>query len=385
MKALVTGGAGFIGSHTTMGLQGKGHEVVILDNLDPKIHPEGWPLDLPEGAEFVWGDVRDKTAVEKALQGVDIVFHFAAYQDYMPDFSTFFHINSVGTAMLYEVLVEKGNTPKRVIIASSQAVYGEGTYRCEEHGLFYPSTRSLRSLEAGIWDHTCPTCDGLAEAVWIGEDEFNPQNQYAVSKLTQEMIGFNLGDRYGIPTVALRYSIVQGPRQSFFNLYSGICRIFCLNAIKGCTSIVYEDGQQLRDYVNIDDVVDANLLVMEDDRAVGQVFNVGGGTGYTVLEFSETVSMVRGEDIKLEIPGKFRFGDTRHVLSNTTKLKDLGWNPHHTPKKSVSDYVEWISGLDVIESTEEEIFDNMVKAGVVRNISPGGELGQGDPRIAGKT
>ncbi len=383
MRVLVTGGAGFIGSHTTLALQERGCDVVIIDNLDPKIHPGGKPLDIPEGTEFIEGDVRDKSAVEKALRGVEVVFHFAAYQDYMPDFSTFFHVNSVGTALLYEVLVEKGIMPNRVVVASSQAVYGEGTYRCAEHGIFQPPIRPLDQLEAGHWEQTCPSCGGLAEVVWSSEDDANPQNQYAMSKLTQEMIAINLGKRYGIPTVALRYSIVQGPRQSFFNLYSGVCRIFCLNALSGLPSTIYEDGQQLRDYVNIDDVVEANLLVMEDEKAVDQVFNVGGDCGYTVCEFAETVSMVVGDELKFEIPGKFRFGDTRHSLSNSAKLKDLGWCPRNTPKKSVTDYMNWIRDLDDIRDRAGEIFEDMVKSGVVRDVSPGRD--GSDPSFRGRT
>ncbi len=369
MKVLVTGGAGFIGSHTTVRLVEMGYDVVILDNLNPKVHPAGEPVDLPEGAHFIRGDVRDRSAVEEALDDVDVIFHFAAYQDYMPDFSTFFEVNSVGTALIYEVLVEKGITPERIVIASSQAVYGEGTYRCEEHGAFQPSIRSLEDLDGGRWEHRCPSCGRPVDPVWVGEDDVNPLNPYAMSKRTQEMIGLNLGARYEIPTVAMRYSIVQGPRQSFANLYSGVCRIFCLNALRGRPSTIYEDGQQLRDYVNVDDVVEANLLVMHDERAISQVFNVGGDSGYTVLEFAEMVSMVMGEEIELLIPGKYRFGDTRHVLSNTTKLKELGWNPTRSPRKSVTDYLNWLREIDLEGEAGDGIFEHMTRAGVVRETS----------------
>lgn len=368
MRVLITGGAGFIGSHTADCLRDIGWEVVIVDNLDRKIHPGGKPIYLPEGVEFIKGDVRDKSVMEDALKGVNVVFHFAAYQDYMPDFSTFFHVNSVSTALIYEILVEKGITPYRVIVASSQAVYGEGAFRCSEHGVFRPPVRPLMRLEMGEWEHACPICGSLAEVVWVDEKEVNPQNQYAMSKLTQEMIARNLGKAYDIPTVVMRYSIVQGPRQSFFNLYSGACRIFCLNAIKGYPSTVYEDGQQLRDYVNIEDVVMANLLVMEDEHAVGRVFNVGGGKAYSVLQFAEIVSRAMGNDMPLEIPGKFRYGDTRHILSSTSRLKELGWKPSHSPEKSVADYLNWIRDLGDLEETSTQIFEKMVDAGVVRGV-----------------
>src|SRR5437016_1742539 len=283
MKILVTGGAGFIGSHTVDALLAAGHDVRILDSFEKPVHLKGRPADLAEDAEVLEGDVRVKEDWERALTGVEAVYHLAAYQDYLPDFSKFFHVNSVGTALLYEVVVERKIPLRKVVVASSQAVYGEGKYRCgnlrcpwaTRGEACLPDLRPLQQLVGGHWDHRCPACGEVLGPQPTDESVVNPQNQYALSKYAQELTALHLGKRYGIPTVAMRYSIVQGPRQSFYNAYSGACRIFCLSYFLGRRPVVYEDGRQIRDFVNIRDVVAANLLVLEsaaDDR----VFNVGG-------------------------------------------------------------------------------------------------------------
>ena len=259
MKVLVTGGAGFIGSHTVDTLLAKGHKIRIMDSLERSVHLRGKPDYVPDEAEFILGDVRNKADWKIALEGIDLVFHFAAYQDYLTDFSRFFDVNSRGTALLYEVIVEEKLPVEKVIIASSQAVYGEGKYKCSKDGIVYPDPRSLGQLERGEWELRCPKCGGKIKMELTDEARVNPQNQYAISKYSQELIGLALGQRYGIPTVCLRYSIVQGPRQSPYNLYSGALRTFALSTYFKKGSVIYEDGLQLRDYVNIEDAVRANL------------------------------------------------------------------------------------------------------------------------------
>ncbi|MDZ7265095.1 MAG: NAD-dependent epimerase/dehydratase family protein, partial [candidate division KSB1 bacterium] len=256
MNCLVTGGAGFIGSHTVDALLARGYRVRILDNLSKPVHLKGKPGYLPADAEFMLGDVRNKDDWEKALQGVDVVFHFAAYQDYLPDFSKFFYVNSMGTALLYEIIVEKRLNIQKVIVASSQAVYGEGKYRCPKcNRIKFPDLRTENDLMNGRWNHRCQDCGATLQAMWTNENRVNPQNQYALSKYSQEQLSLNLGKRYQIPTVCLRYSIVQGPRQSIYNAYSGACRIFSLSLFFDRQPPVYEDGNQVRDFVNIHDVV----------------------------------------------------------------------------------------------------------------------------------
>jgi len=277
LKVLVTGGAGFIGSHTADTLLVRGHRVRIMDSLEPPVHLKGKPDYVPEKAEFIRGDVRVKNDWEKALRGIDIVFHFAAYQDYLTDFSKFFNVNSRGTALLYEVAVEKKLPLKKVIIASSQAVYGEGKYECSEDGITYPAPRSLEQLKRGDWELRCPKCGSRIKMQPTDEARVNPANSYGISKYSQELIGLTLGKRYDIPTTCLRYSIVQGARQSPYNLYSGALRVFAVSIRSGKEPVIYEDGQQLRDYVNIEDVVRANLLALEDSRTDYEVYDVVGG------------------------------------------------------------------------------------------------------------
>jgi len=369
LKLLVTGGAGFIGSHTADALLAKGYKVRIMDSLEPPVHLKGRPDYIPEKAEFIRGDVRVKTDWKKALKGIDIVFHFAAYQDYLTDFSKFFEVNSQGTALLYEVAVEKKLPVKKVIIASSQAVYGEGKYKCSEDGIIYPGPRSLEQLRRGDWELRCPRCGRKIKMQLTNESRVNPANSYGISKYSQELIGLTLGKRYSIPTICLRYSIVQGPRQSPYNLYSGALRAFAVSMYFGKEPIIYEDGIQLRDYVNIEDVVRANLLTMEDSRADYQIYNVGGGKGYTVLELAEAVAETFERDSDLKISSKFRYGDTRHIVSDITKLKTLGWKPTNSVEKSVDDYIGWLREENIARDLTEFAQKKMKELEVVQKIN----------------
>ncbi len=369
MTILVTGGAGFIGSHTAEALLYEGYRVRVMDNLDPKIHPTGKPAHLSERVQFLEADVRSPEAWEEALEDVSAVYHFTAYQDYLTDFSTFYHVNAVGTALLYETIVAKGLPVEKVVIASSQAVYGEGTYRCRRHGTVHPPPRTREKLSAGSWDHTCPGCGRILEPVPAGEGRVSPANSYAISKHTQETLSLNLGRQYGIPTTALRYSIVQGPRQSFHNAYSGACRVFCLSAHFGEKAIVFEDGDQKRDYVNIEDVVRANLLVLRDRRSDGEVYNVGGVRAYTVLEFLSIVREVSGKDIDFEIGDLYRFGDTRHIISDIGKIGRLGFTPEHTPEKSVRDYLDWLDSEGDGSGILAQAYERMKSSRVVCEVT----------------
>jgi len=368
LKVLVTGGAGFIGSHTVNALLARGCEVKIMDSLEPPVHSRGRPDYVPEETEFILGDVRNKADWKIALKGIDLVFHFAAYQDYLTDFSKFFDVNSRGTALLYEVIIEKKLSVEKVIVASSQAVYGEGKYKCSEDGIVYPDPRSLDHLKRGDWELRCPKCGGKIEMQLTDESRVNPANSYGISKYSQELISLTLGKRYTIPTTCLRYSIVQGPRQSPYNLYSGALRSFALSLYFGKEPLIYEDGLQLRDYVNIEDVVGANLLALEDSRTDYEVYNVGGGKGYSVLELAKAVAGAFERDGDLKISGEFRYGDTRHIVSDITKLKRLGWEPTNSLEKSVNDYVSWLREEKIAKDITEFAQKKMKQLGVVRYV-----------------
>jgi dTDP-L-rhamnose 4-epimerase len=371
MQILITGGAGFIGSHTADALVSRGHQVRILDNLQQPVHLKGKPRYLPPQAEFVFGDVRDPHVLAFALQGVDAVYHFAAYQDYLPDFSTYFDVNGVGTARLYELIVEKKLPVRRVIVASSQAVLGEGLYQCPTHGPTIPDIRLEAQLRLGDWEHKCRLCSQTLKPVPTPETSISPQNQYALSKHSTETIAIHLGRRYGIPSVAMRYSIVQGPRQSFYNAYSGAMRIFALHLFFGRSPVIYEDGQQLRDYVNIGDVVAANLLVLDDPRADYQVFNVGGGVAYTVQEFYEALQEETGKRLQPVLGSFYRYGDTRHIVSDVTRLSALGWQPRATIRDSIRAYWNYLNEQEDVDDILEHAERTMRRLDVVRSVGAG--------------
>jgi len=366
MRILVTGGAGFIGSHTCDRLLALGHEVVILDMLTPPVHRDGKPMYLSPGGEFYEGDTRNRDLLVNLLRRADAVYHFAAYQDYLPDFSRFSDVNVVSTALIYEIIVAERLDMARVVVASSQSAMGEGLYRCPADGEQLPGMRPESALAAAQWDIPCPCCGGPLEMQATPERISNPQNAYGMSKLGEEMVAINLGRRYGVPTVALRYSIVQGPRQSVYNAYSGACRIFCLSYRQGQPPTLYEDGGAIRDYVNIDDVVDANILVLEDDRAAGRVFNVGGGTAVTTREFADIVRRQYGSERPALVTGEYRFGDTRHILSDISALQELGWKPKRRPAESVAAYADWLTGLEDLGGVLAEASARMRALGVVR-------------------
>lgn len=368
MRILVTGGAGFIGSHTVDRLVSLGHSVRILDSLEKPVHLKGKPAYLNPAAEFLLGDVTRREDWLRALDGVEAVVHLAAYQDYLPDFSKFFRVNAVGTALLYELVVAEKLPVRKIVVASSQAVYGEGRHRCAAGHTVHPSIRSEERLRQGRFEVPCP--EGHGDLAWEPTDEsvVNPQNQYALSKHAQEQIAIHLGRRYGIPSVAMRYSIVQGPRQSFYNAYSGACRVFCLALHFGRDPLIYEDGAQVRDFVNIHDVVDANLRVLEDPRADYEVFNVGGGRAFTVNEFARIVGRAFGKEIAPRPSGLYRFGDTRHICSDVAKLRALGWAPRRTPEDSVAEYVEWLRGQENVEDILDYAERTMKAMNVVRKV-----------------
>jgi dTDP-L-rhamnose 4-epimerase len=365
MRVLVTGGAGFIGSHLVDRFLQLGFRVRVLDSLDKKTHPYGRPAYLPPSVEFLHGSVTDRRLLRKALEDVDVVSHQAAYQDYMPDFSKFMHVNGFGTALLYELIVQDRLPVKKVIVASSQAVYGEGQYECVKHGLFLPRPRSHEQLARGDWEVQCPYCGKPASTRLLSEEHANPFNQYAVSKLAEEKTALGLGWLHGIPTVGLRYSITQGARQSLYNHYSGICRIFFSRLLRSLPLIIYEDGLQTRDFVHVQDVVDANMLVLERDAANFQAFNVGSGKRTTVLEYAKIVLTKLRSDVELQISGEYRRGDNRHSVSSIGNLRQIGWEPRRDLSVIMDDFLEWIESIGGVPEEITDAYDQMRRAGVV--------------------
>lgn len=386
MRVLVTGGAGFIGSHTVDLLLTQGVEVRVLDSLTEPVHQEGvLPEYVPRQVEFLRGDVREANAWCTALADMDAVIHLAAYQDYLTDFSKFFHVNTVGTALLYETIVQRKLPIQKIVVASSQATYGEGKYLCRAHDadtassngyanvrgkIFYPPLRPEAQLRARDWNVHCPECGAVMEWVVTDEAHVNPHNQYAMSKYTQEMVALNFGRRYNIPTTCMRYSIVQGMRQSFRNAYSGILRTFTQRLLSGNAPVCYEDGMQVRDYVYVGDVARANVLVLRDARADFQVFNVGGERAVTVLEYANMLAEKINPHIVPSIPGLYRFGDTRHIVSDVSKLKALGWTPTKTVKEIAEEYIAWAGAQPDLRDYYAAAEEGMLARGTLRHAAP---------------
>lgn len=371
MKVLITGGAGFIGSHTADALLARGCGVRVIDALTEPVHPGNRvPAYLDDRIEFVRGDVRDEAVLLEAMRGCDAVYHFAAFQDYLPVFSRFFDVNVTSTALIFELIVREDLPVRKVVVASSQAALGEGLYHDDNGQAVLPDIRPEEQLVRGIWDVQAPEgCRGPLRWQRTDETVANPQNQYGLSKIAEESVALNIGKRYSIPTVAMRYSIVQGPRQSVYNAYSGACRVFCLSFHEGQEPMIYEDGNQVRDFVNIHDVVDANLLVLDDKRADYEMFNVGGDKPITVAEFASVVSQVYGAtDYEPNPCGRYRFGDTRHICSDVSKLKALGWSPKRDVRRSVEDYKAWIESAADLSGILDACNKQMASLNVVRDV-----------------
>jgi dTDP-L-rhamnose 4-epimerase len=371
MRVLITGGAGFIGSHTADALLARGYKVRVLDSLEMPVHPGNQPPRyLDPRIELVVGDVRNEKVLLEALRGSDVVYHLAAFQDYLPIFSKFFDVNVTSTALIYELIVREKLSVKKIIVASSQAALGEGMYLDAKGRQCLPDIRPDAQLVAGDWECRPPAgFEGPLTSQRTDESVANPQNQYGLSKIAEERVAIFLGRRYDIPSVAMRYSIVQGPRQSFYNAYSGACRVFCLGFHQKQNPVIYEDGKQIRDFVNIHDVVDANLLVLDDARANYEMFNVGGGKAITVAEFASTVASVFGRtDFEPVASGKYRFGDTRHIFSDIGKLSRLGWIPTRTTAQSVEAYKEWLDQADSVADILDHCQKQMSVLNVVRDV-----------------
>lgn len=341
--ALVTGGAGLIGSHIVDQALATGWEVRILDNLQRQTHRDGKPAWVPAAAEFLTGDVRHRRDWERALDGVDVVFHQAAYGGYMPEIAKFIDANGVGTALMLETIRDRRLPVRKVVVASSQAVYNEGAYRCPEHSHFYGTTRPMAQLERGDYAMHCPECG--AEATPAPTDEAAPtggENVYAISKMIQERLVVSWGRATGIPAVALRYSCTYGPRQSLFNPYTGVIAIFCTRLVNDLPPVVYEDGGQSRDLIYVEDVARANLLVAEDERADGQVFNVGTGQAAAIGDLARLLAHRLGKAIAPLIPGEYRPGEMRALISDTSALGELGFRPSTDLETGIDRYLDWV-------------------------------------------
>lgn len=360
-KVLVTGGAGFIGSHLVDALVARGHEVVAFDNLDPAAHPQPakWPAYANPRCKYILGDVRDKDALRRAMDGVEVVFHHAAAVGSgisMIDVGRFVHVNSLGTANLLELAIEKREQIKKLIIASSMTVMGEGTYECDTHGTYYPFLRPVEQLEREEWEVKCPKCGVPSKPLAMTEDRpLLPLTIYGLTKMDEELETMLVGGFYKIPAVAFRYFSVYGPRQSLTNPYTGVIARFGTRVITGKEPLVYEDGEQLKDVIHVRDVVRANLLGMERQEANYQVFNLGNGEGLSVFQIGELIAEKLGSPLRPVLTGQYRRGDARHGWADISKARRLlGWEPSLSSEEGFADLCDWLKALPK-ERLEEAI------------------------------
>lgn len=347
MKILVTGGAGFIGSHLVDALVERGHSVRVLDSLIQQVHPGGKPRHLNTAAELITGDISDAEAVRAALDGIEAVFHQAAevgVGQSMYEPVRYMQTNTMGTTILLDEIRKRKEQVKKLVLASSMSIYGEGEYRCAHCGPVAPAVRDLEKMKSGVWDIACPGCGGALEPVPTRESkQLFPASVYAVSKQYQEQLCLIMGRAYGVPTVALRYFNGYGTRQALSNPYTGVCAIFCARLLNDKAPLIYEDAKQTRDFVHVSDIVQANLLALESAGADYQAVNVGSGQPISIAEVAELLARAMGKDIRAEVTGQYRVGDIRHCVADITRAKKLlGYRPKVRLSDGINELIEWV-------------------------------------------
>ena len=354
---LVTGGAGFIGSHLVDALVAEGHRVRVLDNFDEQVHGGARPDYLNANAEYREGDVRDRAAVRAALAGIDVVFHEAAVVGVgqsMYQIEKYISVNALGTAILLDTIVNDRAPITKLIVASSMSIYGEGQYRCARCGPVHPGLRDEPQLTAHDWEMRCPRCGQPAAADGTPEDKpLAPTSVYAVSKRDQEELCLSVGVSYRIPTVALRYFNVYGPRQSLSNPYTGVCAIFSSRIKNRHAPLIFEDGRQSRDFIHVSDIVRANLLVMREPKADYGVFNVGTGRATSIVEIARMLAPLYGVAIEPDVTCKFRAGDIRHCIADIARLRALGFLPQVGLETGLRELVAWGQHADATDTVEQ--------------------------------
>src|SRR6476620_2679916 len=368
-RALVTGAAGLIGSHVVDILVREDWQVRALDNLEPQTHRRGKTAWINPKAEFIQGDMRNRDAITAVLDGIDVVFHQAAYGGYMPEIAKYVHVNSLGTAQMLEIMREKDLPIKKIVVASSQAVYSEGAGECPKHGLVFPSVRPIEQLRRGDWQVHCPLCVAITKSVPTPENApVGGETVYGLTKVDQERLVLLWGKQIDIPTVALRYSCTYGPRQSIFNPYTGVIAIFCTRLLNDLPPVLYEDGEQTRDFSFVEDIARANLLAAESDQLDGLPVNVGSGAGVSVRKIAEQISDALGIHIAPEINGEFRPGEMRHLTSDTERIRAAGYSPQVDLVAGIGRYLAWIRQQADVRDYFSEAADILRSKGIVHRV-----------------
>lgn len=354
---LITGGAGFVGSHTANRLVSAGHHVRVFDSLNSQVH-QGGASYLPRDAEFVVGDVRNLKRLSEAVRGADVIFHLAAavgVGQSMYEIADYTSTNTLGTANLLQAILDTRSVPEKIVIASSMSIYGEGKYLCRNCGELAPPQRSLEALKQKRWEVSCPVCGEVLIPVPTREDKpLACSSIYAISKRDQEEMALLFGRTYQIPVVALRYFNTYGTRQSLSNPYTGVAAIFASRLLNGKAPVIFEDGEQMRDFVSVHDVVRANLLAMEKSAADGRALNIGSGAPLTIREIAEELGRALSTRIPAEITGKYRAGDVRHCFADIRAARELlSYEPEVRFERGIQELADWLKSQSANDDVDQ--------------------------------
>ncbi len=357
-QILITGGAGFVGSHLADGLLRQGHRVRVVDDLTPQVHKDGPPDYLSPQVELVVGDVRDPNRLRDVLQGVDVVFHFAAtvgVGQSMYEISRYMSVNTQGTAELLQAMLDAKMTPEKLIVASSMSIYGEGRYQCSKCSReATPPVRPVAQLRANQWELHCSFCEGTLKPLPTNETKPSEINSiYALSKRDQEELCLIYGRTYGVPVTALRFFNIYGSRQALSNPYTGVAAIFAARLLNDQAPMIFEDGEQMRDFVSVHDIVRANILAMVRPESNGEVINIGSGTPISIRRVAEILTRALGKDLTPIISQKYRAGDIRHCFADLTKARSLlGYQPEVTHEEGFQELALWLAGQQAEDKAE---------------------------------
>jgi dTDP-L-rhamnose 4-epimerase len=376
MNVLITGGAGFIGSSLALKLLEGGYKVKVLDNLSPQIHGELAEqselfMKIKDKVEFVHGDVRNKGDVRAALEGANVVVHLAAETgtgQSMYEIDKYIEVNINGTSNLLDLIANEPNEVKKLVVASSRAVYGEGKYLCQTHGEVFPGSRVEEHLSQQDFNVKCPHCGENVVAISTTEDsQIQPSSIYGFTKYGQENMCMIMGKALGIPVVGLRYQNVYGPGQSLKNPYTGILSIFSTRIKNGNDLNIFEDGTESRDFVYIDDVIAATVKAIELDEANNQVFNVGTGVATNVLKVANTLVEKYQSNVNISVSGQYRLGDIRHNFADLTNIfEKLAFTPKYDFEDGIQNFIDWVNQQQIEEDHYEKAILEMKEKGLYK-------------------
>lgn len=376
MRILITGGAGFIGSNLALKLDKMGHEVIILDALSKQIHGENpehsYTYNLVKDKfTFIKGSVANSDDLDKALEGVDVVVHLAAETgtgQSMYEVEKYVDVNIGGTALLLDKLVNNKTKVKKLVVASSRAIYGEGKFECDTHGIVYPISRLEEDMEKKDFQVKCPVCHKNVKMLPTSEDSLShPTSVYGYTKKAQEELCMIVGKSINIPVVALRFQNVYGPGQSLKNPYTGILSIFSTQIKNGNDINVFEDGKETRDFVYIEDVTDAIVLAITKEEANNEVFNVGSNELVDVYTIASLLKEKYNSNINIEISGNFRLGDIRENMADLTKINSkLGYSPKVKFKEGISNFIDWVEKQEVETDNYSKTIKEMKEKGLYK-------------------